>query len=169
MSSKWKMISVVVLVTTLALAGVLLSACSIDSWVEVEPGEYAILQGGLATDRAAGHGIETLRIDRDARQVVLTQVEGSQIVDSFVPRDRSEWPSGCPSNINSTRMEVLDIAGDSLTVGAVIFNHPVLVRDCPSDPVRIVLRGDGAIGGGGGACPYPEPCIYFAPQSTVAP
>jgi len=72
MSNKWSMISVVVLVTTLALAGVLLSACSMDRWVEVEPGEYAILQGGLATDRAAGHGIETLRIDRPDRRLVRT-------------------------------------------------------------------------------------------------
>jgi hypothetical protein len=66
-------------------------------------------------------------------------------------------------------MEVLDIEQDVLTIGDATFNEPVLVRDCPSNPVQVILREDGAIGGAFTACPYPEPCIYFAPSSTASP
>ncbi|MDY6876648.1 MAG: hypothetical protein SWK90_10680 [Chloroflexota bacterium] len=70
---------------------------------------------------------------------MFTLTDGTEIVASFVPRDRAEWPSGCPANINSTRMEVLDIEEDPLTIGAVVFSDPILVRDCPPDPMRVVL------------------------------
>jgi hypothetical protein len=66
-------------------------------------------------------------------------------------------------------MEVLEIAQDPLTVGATSFSRPIVVRDCPPDPARIVLREDGAIGGAGTACPYPEPCMVFAPAATGSP
>jgi hypothetical protein len=161
--SKRKETPAVVAVVALALVAVLLAGCSMYRWAEVEPGEYVVLRGGGAADTAALQSIQKLRIDRDNRRMVLSLVDGSEIVTSFVPRARSEWPSGCPSNIHSTRMEVLEIAEDPLTIGETALNHPILVRDCPPDPVRLVLREDGAIGGAGNACPNLEPCIYFAP------
>jgi hypothetical protein len=163
MSSRRKKIAVAVVITALALAGILVAGCSMDRWAEVEPGEYVVLHGGVATDKAAAREIQKLGIDRDQDRMVLTLVDGSEVVTSFVARERREWPSGCPSNINSTRMEVLEIAEDPLTIGATTFSQPILVRDCPPDPMRLVLRGDGVIGGGGSACPYPEPCIFFVP------
>ena len=163
MGSKKGRTTLAALIAPMALAVVMSAGCSMDRWAAVEPGEYAVLTDWETTDKAAAREIQKLDIDRDRRVMVLTLVGGSEIVTSFVPRDRREWPSGCPSNINSTRMEVLEIAEDSLTIGATTFSHPILVRDCPPNPTRIVLRGDGAIGGSGGACPHPEPCIFFAP------
>lgn len=156
MSRRRGVINAAVAVAALALAGVLAAGCSLSRWVGVEPGEYAA--------EAGARGIQKLDINREQRRMVLTLDDGSEIVAAFVPRDRAAWPAGCPTNINSTRMEVLDIAEEELTIGATTFRHPVLVRDCPRDPVRLVLRADGAIGGGGGACQYPEPCIEFAPR-----
>jgi hypothetical protein len=163
MISRRKMTAVAVAVMALALAAVLLAGCSMDRWAEVEPGEYVLVDEGAATTIPVAREIQKLDIDRDERLMVLTLVDGSEIVAAFVPRDRTAWPAGCPTNIHSTRMEVLDIVQDPLTIGASSFSRPILVRDCPPDPARIVLREDGAIGGGGTACPYPEPCIYFAP------
>ena len=154
---------IVVAITVLALAGLFLGGCSLDRWVEVESGEYAVLREPGMAQAAAAREIETLQVDRETQQVVLKLVDGSEIVTSFVPRERSAWPSGCPANIQSTRMEVLDIETDPLTIGATALDRPVLVQDCPREPVRLVLRSDGAIGGASTACPYPEPCIYFAP------
>ncbi|MGD9406334.1 MAG: hypothetical protein PVH95_14410, partial [Anaerolineae bacterium] len=149
----------------LALAAALLGGCSLDRWVEVEPGAYTVVHGGAASAMPVAREIQGLAIDRDGGVMVLTLVDGSEIAASLAPRDRSEWPAGCPSNIQSTRMEVLDIAPDPLAIGGTSLSHPVLVRDCPPDPERIVLREDGAMGGAGTACPYPEPCITFAPAS----
>jgi hypothetical protein len=168
-SSSRKTTTLSVAITALALVTVLLAGCSLDRWVEVEPGEYAVTHDGSTANMAAARKTQRLDIDRDEGLMVLTLVDGSEIVTSFVPRDRKEWPAGCPTNINSTRMEVLDIVRDPLTIGDATFNRPVLVRDCPRDPVRIVLRADGAIGGGFTACPHPEPCISFAPRATASP
>ena len=161
--------AIAVAISALALLAVLLAGCSMDRWARVEPGEYAVVHDGAATTMAVAREIQRLDIDREAGLMVLTLVDGSEIVASFVPRDRTEWPAGCPTNINSTRMEVLDIVQDPLTIGATSLSRPILVRDCPRDPVRIVLREDGAIGGGFTACPHPEPCIYFAPPLTASP
>jgi hypothetical protein len=163
LNSRRKQTTVAVVITVFALAGVLITGCSMDRWVQVEPGEYVVLRSGKATNQAAAREIQRLEVDRDQRLMVFTLVDGSEIVTSFMPRERRGWPAGCPSNINSTRMEILEIAEDPLIIGATTFSHPVLVRDCPPDPTRLVLRADGAIGGGGSACPYPEPCIFFAP------
>ena len=121
----------------------------------------------MARAPAAGQAIRGLGIDRDTRVAVFTLADGSEIIASFAPRDRTEWPSGCPANIGSTRMEVLDIKGESLDIGAVTFSDPILVRDCPPD--QVILRSDGAIGGAGGACAHPNGCIFFRSGATPAP
>jgi hypothetical protein len=109
-----------------------------------------------------------LEVDREAGQMVFALADGSQIASSFVARDRAAWPAGCPTNIQSTRMEVLEIVEDPLRLGSTTFRHPVLVRDCPREPVRLVLREDGEMGGGGTACPYGELCLYFAPETEAS-
>jgi hypothetical protein len=169
MISRRKKTTVAVAMMALALAAVLLAGCSMDRWAKVETGEYTVVHDGAAATMTVAPQIQRLDIDRDGGLMVLTLVDGSEIIASFVPRDRTEWPAGCPTNIHSTRMEVLDIVQDPLTIGATSLSRPILVRNCPPDPARIVLREDGAIGGGGTACPYPEPCIYFAPTSTASP
>ena len=168
MSSRRKKTTLAAAMMVLALAAVLLGGCSLDRWAEVETGAYTPIHGGAATMPVARE-IQGLEIDRGEGVMVLTLVDGSEMVASFVPRDRTEWPAGCPTNIRSTRMEVLEIVPDPLTIGKTSLSRPILVRDCPTDPARIVLREDGAIGGAGTACPYPEPCMVFAPTSTASP
>jgi hypothetical protein len=167
MISRRKKTTVAVAIMALALAAVPLAGCSMDRWAEVEPGEYTVVHDGAAATMTVAQEIQRLDIDRDGSLMVSTLVDGSEIDASFVPRDRTEWPAGCPTNIHSTRMEVLHIVQDPLIIGAISLSRPILVRDCPPDPVRIVLREDGAIGGSGTACPYPEPCIYFAPPPAT--
>jgi hypothetical protein len=168
MISRRKTATVAAAMMAFALAAGLLGGCSLDRWAKVEPGEYTVVHGGAATMPVARE-IQGLAVDRDEGVMVLTLVDGSEITASLAPRDRTEWPAGCPTNIQSTRMEVLDIVPDPLSIGAASLRRPILVRDCPPDPVRIVLREDGAIGGAGTACPYPEPCIVFAPAATGSP
>ena len=144
-----------------------LSGCLATSWVGVESGEYVVVCGGGEANEVAMEAIEKMEINRDERVAVFRLIDGSEIVASFVPRDRAEWPGGCPTNIGSTRMEVLDIEEHTLTIETVTFNNPILVRDCPPDPVHVVLREDGEIGGGGGACIWPSECIFFGPQQDL--
>ena len=166
MNSRRRKTTLAAAIMALALAAVLVGGCSLDRWTKVEPGAYTVVHGGAASAMPVAREIQGLAIDRDGGVMALALDDGSEVVASLAPRDRAEWPAGCPANIQSTRMEVLDIAPDPLVVGGTSLSHPVLVRDCPTDPERIVLREDGAMGGAGTACPYPEPCITFAPAST---
>lgn len=153
-------------ILSILLAGWAIGACSTTRWAEIEPGPYVFVEGRGDSAQTAGRVIQRLEIDQDARIAVLALADGSETVLPFVPRERTEWPAGCPSNIGSTRMEVLDLAMDTLTIGSTAFGRPILVRACPPNPVRLVLRQDGEIGGAGGACIWPGECIILGPDPT---
>lgn len=152
-------------IVLIILLGCTLSGCSTTRWAKVESGEYTVGYGWSEAHKVAMRAVQKMEINRDERVVVFTLVDGSEIVTSFVPRDRAEWPTGCPANIGSTRMEVLDIEEDTLTIEAVTFSNPILARDCPPNPVRIVLREDWEFDACCNACPGPnEKCVYFRPK-----
>ena len=151
------------------LLGGVLSGCSPKRWADIEPGEYAPVQGIGQSNEAAVQAIQTLRIDRDENTAVFTLTDGSELVTTFTPRVSKEWPGGCPTNIYSTYMEVLDIERDTLTIETLTFRDPILVRNCPPDPVRVALREDGEIGGSGTACTGSDECLLFGIPSASAP
>ena len=151
--------------TVALLIAVILSTllgCSADRWAEVEPGEYVVIDIHSESNGATISGIETLVVERESNTIVIELQDGSPIVVMFVSREKQDWPAGCPSNIGSTRMEVLDIHSSNLSIGGMTFNNPILVRNCPPNPNTIVLREDGTIGGAGSACARPDKDIHFA-------
>jgi hypothetical protein len=142
-------------IRTLSLALVVLlgpwfTGCSTDRWLEIAAGEYAPVRGAGASGPAST--IEAVRVDRDNQTAWFMLTDGSQVIVSFTPLPRAEWPAGCPTNIYSTYMEVLEIETEALTIASTTFHRPVLVRNCPSTPKEIVLRSSGKIGGSGNAC-----------------
>lgn len=139
-----------------------LLGCSADRWAEVEPGEYVVIDIHIESNWATISGIETLVVERESNTIVIELQDGSPLVATFVPREKQDWPAGCPSNIGSTRMEVLDIQSNNLSIGGMTFSNPILVRNCPPSPNTIVLREDGTIGGAGSACAWPDKDIHFA-------
>lgn len=138
-----------------------LTGCSLDRWSRVEPGEYVVAAGRGSAQAEARQMIRKLTVDRDNKRLVFTLADGTEFVALFVARERAAWPSGCPANIGSTRMEVLDLVEPPLVVGTLTFRRPVLVRDCPPDPRQLVLREDGLIGGSGTACAETNECVWF--------
>jgi hypothetical protein len=93
----------------------------LDRWVGVESDAYIAIRGTGPASQAAARAIREVRVDLDDRTTTLTQDEGSQIAASPVPRTREEWPTGCPTNVGSTRMEVLDIEEGVLTIESTAF------------------------------------------------
>lgn len=136
-----------------------LPGCIRHSWVEVESGQYSQVQASDLSSRLAAREIQSLYVDRDKATATITLADGSELVLAFTARERTEWPAGCPTNINHTYMEVLDIQEESLTFAAMTLANPVLVRNCPREPMQLVLREDGEIGGGGSA--RSEGCVIF--------
>jgi hypothetical protein len=166
-----------------------LSGC--DQWAEVPAGLYTPLPASIEqiemmtlepdhpTQWVTASGIKAIFVDRTRARPGTpghTRLDASQdhqiawimfddttlLLVPFVPRPRAAWPSGCPSNLGSTRMEVLALAMEELPLASATVQRPVLVRDCPPDPMKLVLRDDGAIGGGGVACVGAETCVALA-------
>ncbi len=111
--------------------------------------------------------IESMNVDRNKNTVEIHLKNGSVINESFTARPEQDWPSGCPANLGSTKMEVLGLDVDKLVIGSLINNSPVLVRNCPRSPEKVFLREDGQIGGSGTACSGTETCIHFQPGSPI--
>jgi len=155
------------LITVVACVLSTFTGCSLDRWAPVEPGTYAIVRDAGPTSETAAEEIERLMIDRDEGRATFTLTDGAEIVVPFTALDREAWPSGCPTNIHVTRMEILVVQGGPLTIGSLTFRDPLLVRDCPPDPMELVLRetGDessaGPLGGDLTACVYTEKCVVF--------
>lgn len=151
----------------LSVFSAVLSGCGLNRWLQLEPGVYTFLPNMGSTETTTA--VEDLEVDRDNQLVKFTLENGSLFETSFSFREIETWPAGCPANIGSTYMEVLDIEGESITVGAMTFEDPILVRDCPPEPMRVVLREDGLVGGDGNACAGLDKCLYFSRQPDTVP
>ena len=154
-------------VVALALAVILVASagCSFDRFVEVTEGTYLPVDTGTAFHDGSGIDlIESITVDRHNGTLKIRLKDGGVIDSTFVSRPESEWPSGCPANLGSTKMEVLNLGVDKLGIGRIVLENPVLVRDCPRNPARVVLREDGQIGGAGTACAGNDICIHFRPD-----
>jgi hypothetical protein len=139
----------------------LLAGCSLDRWSPVEPGRYVVASGQGRANAVAREEVQHVTVDRAQGRLVFGWVDGTQTSVAFVARARADWPAGCPTNIHSTRMEVLDIAQDALVIGSLTFDRPILVRTCPPEPVRLVLMEGGVLGGGRTACVAGDECVFF--------
>ena len=141
---------------------IVLSGCSFDKYVEVSKGEYVPINTGTAFhDDSGTRLIERMTVDRKNETLEIRLTDDTVIQSSFTSRPKKEWPSGCPANIGSTRMEIFDIDVERLAIGDIILSSPVLIRDCPQNPERVILREDGRIGGSGTACAGNDKCFHF--------
>ena len=161
---------IILITTTIVSFGLtitLLDGCSFDRYVKVEAGEYFPVETGSFHDSPAVSLISSLQIDREDNTMELGLVNGSIISSALSARSKQDWPSGCPANLGSTRMEVVDLEINELTIGDVVIRNPILVRNCPDDPQRLILREDGQIGGDGTACSQDDTCIHFKPANLA--
>jgi hypothetical protein len=144
------------------ILGAILSGCGFDKWLPLEAGMY-----GPDSRAKTSVAIETLEVDLENQLATFRLADGSQSAVSFSPRDRTDWSSGCPANIGSSVMEVLDIDAETLVIAGLRFDDPILVRECPPEPERIALRENGPVGGGGSACANSSNCLHFARKPGV--
>lgn len=157
--SNYQLSSAKAFVLKILFAGMMLAGCSINRWIEVEPGEYTPVRQTGTVEQMAASTIQKMKIDRGQQIATIILADGSTVTVSYLPRNRSQWLIGCPTNIGATHLEVLDILETPLIIGSIAFTNPILVRDCPSDSVRFVLREDGLINSGGGACADLDKCV----------
>ena len=160
-------VAVMMLAVMASLVGSGLSGCSMTRWLKVAPGEYVVTRCPGESCGGSSRAVQRLRVDGDDDVAVFTLTDGSEITSALTRRERAYWPSGCPTTVLDHFMEVLDVAEPDMLEALVGSATVVLVRDCPRDPVRVVLRADGDIGNARGsagtACSWTDSCICFAP------
>lgn len=153
-----------IFITTLII---LVSGCSLDRSLAIDAGSYAAESPGQEIKSPFPGQVLGLEVDRQEELVTVLLRSGQRIQIPFVARDRRDWPTGCPGNIYSQRMEVFDLELDDRAAEILELDSPILVRNCPADPYRLVLRQDGELGGSSTACPFPEVCRYFQPSEFI--
>ncbi|MFC2030482.1 hypothetical protein ACFLWA_07135 [Chloroflexota bacterium] len=147
----------IILLSLALLLGTSLTACLPGRPVEVEGGGYTPIRGAHSSALAA------LRVDRDLETAWFELADGSQIILPLVAWPRAEWPQGCRTDFFSHKMEVLELDAESLTIGAAEYKRPVLVRNCPQEPVEVVLLSSGPNVGAGNGCVGRSECVRFDP------
>jgi len=68
--------------------------CSTDRWAEVEPGQYTVIDIHSESNGATISGIDTLVVERESNTIIMELEDGSQLVTTFVSREKEEWPAG---------------------------------------------------------------------------
>lgn len=167
MKIKPLLITATFILTAFAL---LVSGCSFDRWAEVNGGDYIpVYPGTRGHDYSVVDSIEHILINRDEDIVQVFLRNGDIIEAAFTARHEEGWPSGCPANLGSTKMEVLDLDVSELTIGSLVLSNPVLVRNCPRQPETVILREDGMMGGSSTACAGNDICIHLKPGTPSEP
>lgn len=135
-----RFVSPVLLLSVLSLA-----ACGGDvSEAEVPSGTFAF---SLVTDDpdstidpAALDGV-LLEIDHDAAILTVTQADGSSVELNLVLRDKEAWEADCYTMNSHSLTEVYDVDAESLALGEVVIDLPVLSAKCGGNPL---LGSEGA-------------------------
>jgi hypothetical protein len=139
------------------------AGCAADRCLRIDPGPYAASEIGEVEPFHSPPFIQGLEVDRERSEVVIFLRKGEPLRLAFTAREEGEWPAGCPGNLYSQRLEVLDLQVNAEQAGALGLLDPILVRDCPETPYRLALREDGDLGGAVSACPGSVSCQHFLP------
>jgi hypothetical protein len=151
----------------LVLVTVALSGCGIRDTSAVESGTY------VAVDASLGDGITdeplldvVLEVDRDGGTATLTDTEDGTVAFDLVELDRDLWPTDCPTNFSSVRVELVLLDVDSVMLSDTTFNDPALIAGCGMDgaePHVTLTHASDETNGARASCGM-LPCLGFEPE-----
>lgn len=134
------------------LSAVALSACESVSEMQVPEGTFVLSGLSESEEDLSGLGVVTMIIDREALTVTIELEDGSEQVADLLLRDRSEWEADCYTMSSHALTEVYDVDTDSLSLGSVEVELPVLTAKCGGRPL---------LGSDGGAETFEGPVYVF--------
>lgn len=121
-----------------------LVACGDDTAL-IESGTWLLTdswQDGEQLDEATAPS-GSMVVDVDAGTVEIRNgVDTLLAVVDLVPRDEDEWPTDCPTNFSSTRMEVADLDLDEVDLGGLVIVAPAIQADCPTGDRLTLFAAD---------------------------
>jgi hypothetical protein len=109
----------------------------------IRSGRYWHINERNANPEPAAAEVLRLEIDRSKGLAVFHLSDGSSVQAALAGTDQVQWTRGCPTMVNSMKMEYLPLAVEKLVLGETTFEHPYLAGICPAPPYVIVL-GEGA-------------------------
>lgn len=144
---------------------ILIPGCFLNRPLTIDPGEYMLSKNSAGDEGFNGPAIKMLQVNSQKSALTVFFRNGDYLPIPYSIRPLTGWPKGCPGNLYSQKMEVIDLELDESAAAVLGMDTPILVRNCPADPYELVLREDGEIGGPSTACPYPASCLFFKPKS----
>ena len=96
----------------------------------LEDGMFALWSAtvdGVAVDPVPG---VVLSLDVEANEALFTLGSPTLGRPLFRFRDEADWVEGCSGNLGAQRLETVDLETDSLTLGDLVVDDPVMHADC---------------------------------------
>jgi hypothetical protein len=90
----------------------------------VRSGRYWRIDQRYATPVPVAEEVIRLEIDRSRGLAVFHLRDGSSVQAALAEQDQVQWAKGCPTMVNSTKMEYLPLAVEKLVLGETTFEHP---------------------------------------------
>lgn len=118
-----------------ALTAVCLPGCDLRQPAVIESGHYEL----LPKYKDLGHLTATLSIDRPARSVIYKISGGPSTTYSWTPLPEEKWGAGCPTDVDHTVLEIVELHPPSLTLGPRSLKAPILVAECSTGPAMVTL------------------------------
>jgi hypothetical protein len=128
-----------ILVTAFVLSGCI---GGMTRFAEIKSGSYVRINRIDVEATPIAVGGNGVVIDRNRRQVTFTLADSSEVTAPLTA-EASKWADGCSTNLYSTRMEMLYLAGNDLALESVTFRRPAIVANCPIPPLVITLQEAG--------------------------
>jgi hypothetical protein len=132
----------------IALSLLALTACSDPA--RISSGTWTLVeawQDGSLLDEAV-RPAGSLQVDARAGTVELLDGAGEPIASTtLIRRPTADWPSDCPTNVSSTRMEVADLDLDEVDLGGLRIVAPALMAQCPDGDALTLFADDSAAQG----------------------
>lgn len=87
-------------------------------------------------------GDVAVEVDRDALTVTILHEDGSVETVGLVERDREAWLGGCATMDSHVEIEAADLDVESLTIGAVLIDQPMISTSCSGTRLLLGAAAD---------------------------
>lgn len=112
-----------------------LFACSNENVAEMPQGDFALYDVEVADHSVEDFAGMALSIDVEGLKMSLTLPDGSVQEAALVEQPQDEWPTDCYTMNSHVVVQSFDVDIDSLTIGDVVLEAPVLSSKCGGRPM----------------------------------
>lgn len=112
-----------------------LFACSHVNTAEMPQGEFTLYDVDVVDHSVEDFAGMALSVDTEGLRMSLTLPDGSVQEADLVELPENEWPTDCYTMNSHAAVQSFDVDLDSITIGAVVLEDPILSSKCGGRPM----------------------------------